>query len=165
MAAEVSRMIRSLILVSTVLLAACGDNVETPAPRTAAPAAEPAAPGAPAATAPPTAAGPAASAAAATVSTIPANFRGEWNATVADCGTARNDSTMRVSADRVVFHEGSGNVRSVQVHADYDISVNMEFVTEGKTTRWERRWKLADDNTILQDVTDGTGLVRHRCKA
>ena len=145
-------MIRLLLLGTVAALAACGDNVE-PAPTR--PAATDAA--APAQSAGTPAAAPSAAA------TIPAPFRGEWNAALADCGTGRNDSSLRVAPDRVAFPGNSATVRAVEQHAEDEVSVFLEQSGSGETLRWERRWRLADEGAILQDMTDGGGLVRHRC--
>jgi hypothetical protein len=116
-------MFRLLILGTVAALVACGDNVEpVPAKSAATEAANPAL------SADPTAAAPA-------TATIPPNFQGEWNATLADCGTGRNETRLRVAADRVVFYESSGNVRSVEQHAEDELSVFLERAAEGQVTR------------------------------
>ena len=100
---------------------------------------------------------------AAPSATIPARFHGEWNTRLADCGTARNDSRLRVDAQRVRFHESSGTVREVQARGADEIAVTLELSGEGQSWRTERRWRLANGGATLHDVTDGAGLVRRRC--
>jgi hypothetical protein len=152
-------MIRLLILGAVAALAACGDNVD-PAPSS--PAAADVA-GAAQSAGPAAAATAAASGSAAAAATIPPNFRGEWNSSLADCGTGRNDTGLRVAPDRVVFPRGTATVRGVEQHAEDELSVMLEQSGERETTRWERRWRLADEGEILEDMTDASGLVRHRC--
>lgn len=125
-------------------LSACGESVP-PAP---APAPAPA----------PTPAPAPASAAA----TIPQRFHGEWTASPADCGRS-SETRLRIAADRVRFHESSGHALAVTSHSEHEITVESELTGEGTTFRNQRRWRLAPDGSTLQDVTEGAGLVRHRC--
>jgi hypothetical protein len=94
---------------------------------------------------------------------IPAPFHGEWNASLADCGSGRNDSRLRITADRLAFHESSGTVRNVVVHSAVEIEVEADLAGEGQSWRAKRRWRLGLDGATLQDVTAGGGLLRRRC--
>lgn len=103
-----------------------------------------------------------ASALAAPEATIPQRFHGEWTANPADCGRA-SETRLRIGADRVRFHESSGRVAAVISHSDREITVESELAGEGSTFRNQRRWRLSPDGGTLQDVTEGSGLVRRRC--
>lgn len=140
-----NRLLLSFLLTT---LAACGES----APPAPAPAPAPA-------TAPlPPPAQPEAPAGAA----IPPRFHGEWTRDPADCGRS-SETRLRISADRVRFHESSGAVQSVTVHSDQEITVTAELTGEGTTFRNQRRWQLSPDAGTLRDVTEGAGLVRQRC--
>jgi len=94
---------------------------------------------------------------------IPATFHGEWNASVPDCGTGGSDSRLRIAGDRVRFHESAGEVVSVTVHSDREITVVSRLSGEGQSWNDTRRWRLSPDGGTLQDITRAAGLVRHRC--
>lgn len=96
---------------------------------------------------------------------IPRRFRGEWNQKLADCGTSRNATRLRIAAGRVQFHESSGKVRAVTMHGANEIEVTADLVGEGSSFSATRRWRLSASGASLRDVTDGPGIVRRRCPA
>ncbi|PKP98745.1 MAG: hypothetical protein CVT76_01750 [Alphaproteobacteria bacterium HGW-Alphaproteobacteria-15] len=89
---------------------------------------------------------------------IPEPFRGEWNRVAADCGTARNDSRLRIEADRIRFHESSGQVTEVW-GTDRTITVRAQLKGEGKTWTDSRNMTLSDDGQTLRSG----GMTRVRC--
>lgn len=95
---------------------------------------------------------------------VPVAFRGEWNTRLADCGSARNDSRLRIHARRLRFHESEGPVTRVEVPQPSDIVVTVRLTGEGQQRLSTRRLRLSADGQRLQDVSEGTpGLVRLRC--
>lgn len=101
---------------------------------------------------------PVASPIATPANTIPAVFHGEWNRLVADCGTGRNDSQLRIEARQLRFYESSGAVLSVREEGR-TIVVRARYAGEGQTWEAERRFTLsADGETLSAD-----GLKRLRC--
>lgn len=89
---------------------------------------------------------------------IPAQFHGEWNRVAADCGTARNDSRLRIEADRIRFHESSGRVTEVW-GKDRTITVRAQLKGEGETWTDSRNMTLSDDGQTLRSG----GVTRVRC--
>lgn len=111
-------------------------------------------------------AAPAAAAPAQVLQEIPPAFRGEWNARLADCGSGRNDSRLRITARRLRFHESEGPVTRVELPQPSDIVVTVRLAGEGQEHLSTRRLRLSSDGSRLQDVSEGTpGLVRLRCPA
>lgn len=111
------------------------------------------------------AAAPAVPASAPQAAVIPRRFRGEWNRKLADCGTSRNATRLRIAAGRVQYHESSGKVRAVTVRGANEIEVTVDLVGEGSSYSTTRRWRLSASGAALRDVTDGPGLLRRRCPA
>jgi len=95
---------------------------------------------------------------------IPARFLGEWNAKLKDCGTDRNDSRLRITADHIRFHESGGPVRAVVTQGEFDLALIEELSGEGSSWLSYTHFKLSADQKSLTDVTDNdSGLVRYRC--
>jgi hypothetical protein len=95
---------------------------------------------------------------------IPARFQGEWNTKLEHCGTDRNDSRLRISADHLRFHESSGPVRAVVTQGEFDLALIAELSGEGETWLFYRHYRLSADHTHMTDVTDkDSALVRYRC--
>lgn len=169
---------RALAFAAVLGTAACSGESAPPAPApapapppavvTAAPASA-AAPAPAPAPVPVPAPAPAAAASAArtpVLQEVPAAFRGEWNARLADCGTARNDSRLRINPRRMRFHESEGPVTRLEQPQPSDLLVTVRLSGEGQQRLSTRRLRLSADGERLQDVTDGKGgLVRMRCPA
>jgi hypothetical protein len=94
---------------------------------------------------------------------VPARFQGEWNRNLADCGTARNDSTLRLGADRIAFHESAGQIASAIVTDQTDLAITARMQGEGEAWTATYRFRLSDARTTLTDVTTPEGMVRYRC--
>jgi len=95
---------------------------------------------------------------------IPARFLGEWNAKLKDCGTDRNDSRLRITADHIRFHESGGPVRAVVTQGESDLALIEELSGEGSSWLSYTHFRLSADQKSLTDVTDNdSGLVRYRC--
>ena len=94
--------------------------------------------------------------------TIPARFRGEWNADRSACGTGNSETRLRIGADEIRFYESVGAVRDVNVASDRVVVVTAEYTGEGDTWQDERRLTLAQDGNSLT-VSGGGDLVRYRC--
>jgi len=95
---------------------------------------------------------------------VPSAFHGEWNARLADCGTGRNDSRLRIEARRLRFYESEGVVTRVEMRQPLEILVTLQLSAEGQQHPSTRRLRLSVDGSRLQDVTDGpSGLLRLRC--
>lgn len=95
--------------------------------------------------------------------TIPARFRGEWNAERSACGTGRSETRLRISADRLQFYESAGVVDEVDVESDRVITVAATYQGEGDTWQEERRLVLSEDGSSLTVSSQGAALVRYRC--
>ena len=95
---------------------------------------------------------------------IPDRFLGEWNHNLKDCGTDRSDSRLRLTADRIRFHESGGPVRAVVTQGESDLALIVELSGEGSSWLSYEHFRLSADHTSLTDVTDNdSGLVRYRC--
>lgn len=143
---------RPLLLALPVILAACSQEAAPPSVTNE--AERPTAPG-PEAPLPVPAISPSAPAEA---EVIPEAFRGEWNRVAADCGTARNDSRLRIEAKRIRFHESSGEVLAVREEGQ-TIAVRARYTGEGETWENERRFTLSVDGRTLS----ADGMDRVRC--
>jgi hypothetical protein len=95
---------------------------------------------------------------------IPARFQGEWNTKLEHCGTDRNDSRLRISADHIQFHESGGPVRAIVTQGELDLAVIAEMSGEGETWLFFRNFRLSADHAYMTDVTDKDfGIVCYRC--
>src|SRR3546814_9422628 len=65
------------------------------------------------------------------VPTIPAAFRGEWNAEPSACGGA-TETRLRIEPDRLRFHESLGTVREVKIESDRAIEVTAAYEGAGE---------------------------------
>ena len=95
---------------------------------------------------------------------IPAQFIGEWNSNLKQCGTDLNDSRLRITSDHIHFHESGGPVRAVVTQGEFDLALIAELSGEGSSWLSYTHFRLSADHTHLTDVTDkDSGLVRYRC--
>lgn len=99
---------------------------------------------------------------------VPEAFRGQWAADQKACGQAGAESRLELAADRVRFHESSGEVLAA-THGARDpkqLDLVLRSSGEGSTRLAWRRLRLAPDGTTLTDVTESAkgGLVRVRCR-
>ncbi len=98
--------------------------------------------------------------------TIPAKFHGEWNKTLADCGTVNNDSRLVITANEVQFYESGGVVRGAFLHGPYEILIVLDMSGEGSSWMTSFQWTMASDGSYLSDRSvDGSLFVRYRCPA
>jgi hypothetical protein len=91
--------------------------------------------------------------------TIPVQFRGEWNEQVEHCGTALNDTRLRITSGKIAFYESDAEVKSVVAKSARAIEVTATLTGEGQV--WDDRFRLVlsrsgDDLSIGQ-------MTRHRC--
>lgn len=97
---------------------------------------------------------------------VPAAFQGEWNANARDCGTALNDSRLRIDATTLTGYESSGPVRAVVSNGPREIALISEMRGEGETWLQLSHYKLDRAQRVLTDVTnEGSPLTRYRCPA
>ena len=96
--------------------------------------------------------------------TIPAKFHGEWNATLADCGTGNNDSSLTITATGMQFYESGGVVRGAFMHGPYEILIVLDMSGEGSSWMTSFQYTLASDGSYLSSRgLDGSLFVRYRC--
>jgi hypothetical protein len=142
---------RPFVIALPAILAACSQEATPPPPANVVERPTAPDPAAPLST-------PAASQSPSPAGMMPEVFRGEWNRVTADCGTARNDSRLRIEAKQVRFHESSGEVLRVREDGR-TIAVRARYTGEGETWEDERRFTLsADGKTLSAD-----GIDRVRC--
>jgi len=101
-------------------------------------------------------------AAAQTQQKIPREFQGEWNMRSADCGTALNDSVLKLSSTKVRYYEMSGPIRGV-LKRGREIALLAEVSGEGETNLHVAHFRLSRDGRTLTDVLSTPALVRYRC--
>ena len=94
---------------------------------------------------------------------VPAQFQGEWNTQLLDCGGFRNDSRLEIGADRVAFHESSGPILAVVPRGEQEIALIAELSGEGETWLSFKHFRLSGDRAQLVDITDGSEFARQRC--
>jgi hypothetical protein len=90
---------------------------------------------------------------------IPADFRGEWNARLQDCGSGRGDSRLIIDARTVRFYESRGEVTGVSRDGPRAITVEARYTGEGRTRTRSSHMSLSRGG---EDLTID-GAVRHRC--
>ena len=95
--------------------------------------------------------------------TVPARFVGEWVADLKRCGTDRDDSRLRLDADRVRFHESGGPIRAVVARGESEIALIAELSGEGETWLACHRFRLSADRERLIDATGEAEFARYRC--
>jgi len=93
---------------------------------------------------------------------IPRAYQGEWNMRVKDCGTSRNDSTLRLSKDSISYFESTGPVKTA-VTRGKELVLVAELQGEGETRLHAAHFQLSRNGRKLTDVMSTPPLVRHRC--
>ena len=99
---------------------------------------------------------------------VPERFQGEWNAKPRDCGTAGNESRLRIGADSIRFYEGAGSLRAVLPQpGNAELVLVTQLWSDGQARLAYRQYRVSADGRTLTDVTAGErgGLVRQRCAA
>ncbi len=93
------------------------------------------------------------------VQTVPVQFRGEWNERPEHCGTALNETRLRITASKIAFYESDAQVRHVVVKSTRAIQVTATLTGEGQV--WDDRFEFvlsrSGDDLSMGDLT------RHRC--
>jgi hypothetical protein len=92
--------------------------------------------------------------------TIPKPFHGYW---AVSCEQPI-DTTLRISAGKLEFHESMGVVKTVRLNGDYELFVTAHFTGEGETWEGKEHFVLAKDGkTLMSLMEDGTLMKRVRC--
>jgi hypothetical protein len=93
------------------------------------------------------------------LSAIPAQFLGEWNEKLSDCGTGNNDTRLRIDPTLLHFYESDAVVKDVLVQNARTVTVTGLFSGEGET--WTDKYRMtlspSGNELISGDVT------RYRC--
>ena len=100
---------------------------------------------------------------AANDTTVPIRFRGDWAADAAACASLGHESQLRIDADRIAFHESSGEILSV-AGDDSALTIVARLTGEGETREATYRFRLSGDGHMLTDIGSGAGMVRQRCE-
>ena len=95
--------------------------------------------------------------------TVPARFVGEWVADLKRCGADRDDSRLRLDADRIRFHESGGPIRAVVTRGELELALIAERSGEGETWLACHRFRLSADRERLIDATGEAEFARYRC--
>lgn len=93
---------------------------------------------------------------------IPAQFRGHWAGSPAQCGSV-HEARLTIHGDRVDFYESRGRILSVKPIGALEVELEMESTGEGETWRQVRRFVLSEDKRTLTDVTYESHMTRVRC--
>jgi len=97
-------------------------------------------------------------------SAIPDRFVGEWNASLADCGTDKNDSLLRIGKNHITYWESGGPVKAVVSEGRDEVALILHLSGEGQTWVATEHFKLSQDGETLTSVKlPGDGFVRRRC--
>ncbi|MGQ9425257.1 hypothetical protein ACXYTJ_06035 [Gilvimarinus sp. F26214L] len=94
---------------------------------------------------------------------VPPQFQGEWNRTIADCGTGRNASRLRIGSNWIAFYESRGVIEVFATQGDEELALIAQL--EGEGERWSsfRHFRLSEQGEQLTDITYGADFVRYRC--
>lgn len=94
---------------------------------------------------------------------VPTAFQGEWQADPAHCGSALDDSRLRIGPDTMQYHESRGPVRAAVANGD-ELALIVELSGEGETWLKTEHFRLSPDRNALSSLdAGGTAFVRHRC--
>lgn len=106
-------------------------------------------------------------AAAQAPTTVPKPFRGEWNATLEDCGTGMNDSRLIIGARDVRYYESGGRVLAAVTRGRFELALVLELSGEGETWMTTAQYALSPDGKKLTDMDQSAEqpMVRYRCPA
>jgi hypothetical protein len=97
---------------------------------------------------------------------VPEAFRGEWNLNPEHCGSALNDSRLRIGADQIQYYESSGPIRAAVARGTRELAVIAEVSGEGETWLATDHFRLsADMNELSSDNGAGAPVVRYRCNS
>lgn len=94
---------------------------------------------------------------------VPARFVGEWVADLKRCGADRDDSRLRLDADRIRFHESGGPIKAVVTRGELELAPIAELSGEGETWLARHRFRLSADRERLIDATGEAEFARYRC--
>ncbi len=100
---------------------------------------------------------------------LPRQFWGEYNEVLADCGTGRNDTRLRISWNTVQFYESTGEIKELLRQPDGSIIIVAKHSGEGETWQSVYRLRLSDDTQSLTVTHPQTaemaqfGTERRRC--
>ena len=100
--------------------------------------------------------------AAAPTKFIPERFLGEWNDVLADCGTANNDSRLRIEPSRLLFSGSEAEVENVEVLHDRSVAIEATFSGEGEVRNEKITLVLSGSG---KELSTGAGDSRRRCPA
>lgn len=96
--------------------------------------------------------------------TVPERFQGEWNQVPEHCGTAMNDSRLRIGADGIQYYESRGPIRAAVASGRDELALIVELSGEGETWLATEHFRLSPDGRTLTTVGEpGNPLVRMRC--
>ncbi|WP_348672276.1 hypothetical protein [uncultured Abyssibacter sp.] len=101
--------------------------------------------------------------AATQASEIPKGFRGEWNLHFEDCGSGRNDTRLRVDAEKIQFYESTAYVQAVERISPQEIRVDLRFSGEGDFWSRTYHYRLSNNRQALIDLSGESELRRYRC--
>lgn len=90
---------------------------------------------------------------------VPAAYLGQWQRTGTSCAT-RDETRLRIEAQRVTFHESSGTVQAADAE-DGRLTLTLRMTGEGQTRDATYRFGLSNDGRWLTDLEND--LVRERC--
>jgi hypothetical protein len=85
---------------------------------------------------------------------IPAAFRGEWNADLAACGTARDTSRLIVGPDTLAFYETLGTVRKVSADGPAAIVATTDMASEASQWTDAVRMTLSGDKLLIANAPE-----------
>jgi hypothetical protein len=71
---------------------------------------------------------------------IPRHFWGEYNDRLANCGAEYDESTLRISWDRVEFYASTGELRGLIRNPDGSVVIIAEHQGEGE--KWQSVYQL-----------------------
>lgn len=75
------------------------------------------------------------------------------------------DTSLRISAEKLEYHESVGAVKTVRTNGDYELFVTARFSGEGETWEGKEHFVLAKDGkTLMSLMEDGTLMKRVRCR-
>lgn len=90
---------------------------------------------------------------------VPDRFQGEWNIRLGHCGTALNDSAIKISRSRIKFHESSGDISAAVVRG-HQLALISTVSGEGEMSLVTSDYRLSKNRATMVDEISQLTLKR-----
>ena len=94
---------------------------------------------------------------------MPAQFRGQWSV---DCADEESTSALEIGQDTITYYESSGSIKAIVQRGDLEVATISEVSGEGEAWLSLAKFRLANGNKTLLDVTNESeaAFSRDKCE-